>query len=392
MASSIVPALTLIYQASYEQGQIRDDWKRAFVTPLFKKGDRSKASDYCPVSLTWCCCKFMEHIVHCHLMKFLENKILSDYQHGFRKKRSYETQLITTVHLTTGLDRWQQVDSVLLDFRKAFDKVPHQRLAVKLHHYGIRDKNLSRIQSFLADRNQQVVLGGKTSSRAAVTLGVPQGTVLGPLLFLVYISDLPWRVSSSVRFFANDCLLYRVIQDQQDAESLQTDLNHLQEWEREWQMVFNSDKCEHIWITNKWKVIQTPYNIHGQTLNETSKAKYLGVTIDNTVSWNNRDKKANQTTAFLHRNFSSCPKNVKAKCYTSTVRPQLEYASTVYMGPCNKIQHNQSGVCTEACRQVLLQWLPLNQQCHFNAARTWLGGPSIKARTEQSRSDVPDCQ
>ena len=160
MASPIAPSLTLIYQASYKQGQVPGDWKSAFVTPLFKKGDKSKASNYRPVSLTSYCCKVMEHIVHSHLMKFLKNnKILSNYQHGFRKKRSCETQLITTVHdLAIGLDRRQQVDAILLDFSKAFDKVPHQRLAVKLHDYGIRDKNLSWIQSFLVDRNQQMVL------------------------------------------------------------------------------------------------------------------------------------------------------------------------------------------------------------------------------------------
>ena len=289
MASPIAPALTFIYQASYEQGQVPDDWKRAFVILLFKKGHTSKASKYRPVSLTPSCCKVKEHIVHSHLMKFLENnKILSNYQHGFWKKGSCETQFITTVHdLTIGLDRRQQVDAILLDFSKAFDKVPHQRLAVKLHNYGIRDKNLSWIQSFLADRNQNVVLDEKQSSRAAVTSEVPQGTVLGPPLLLVYINDLPSRVSSSVRLFADDCILYRVIRDQQDAASLPTDLNHLQEWEREWQMFFNRAKCEHIRITNKRKVIQTSYNIHGQILKETSKAKYFGVTTDNTLSWNN---------------------------------------------------------------------------------------------------------
>ena len=123
-------------------------------------------------------------------------------------------------------------DAILLDFSKACDKVPHHRLTVKLHHYGIRDKNLSWIQSFLADRSQQVVLDGKTSSPVAVTSGVPQGTVLGPLLFLVYINDLSSRASSSVRLFAGDCLRYRVIRDQRNAESLQTDLDHLQEWEK----------------------------------------------------------------------------------------------------------------------------------------------------------------
>ena len=141
----------------------------------------------------------------------------------------------------------------------------------------------------------------------------------------------PNRLGAETTWCRNVC---KSIQDQQDAASLQTDLNHLQEWEREWQIFFNSDKCEHIQITSKRKIIQTSYNIHGQTLNETSKAKYLGVTIDNTLSWNSHidtvTKKANQTTAFLRRNLSSCPKDVKAKCYMSIVRPQLEYALMVW--------------------------------------------------------------
>ena len=124
-------------------------------------------------------------------------------------------------------------------------------------------KHLSTIILYLTTSkifSQIEISNGESLSRAAVTSGVPQGTVLGPLLFLVYTNDLHSRVSSSVRLFADDCLLYRVIRDQQDAVSLQTDLNHLQEWEREWQMVFNPDKCEHIRITNKPQVIQ-----HSQT-------------------------------------------------------------------------------------------------------------------------------
>ena len=150
-------------------------------------------------------------------------------------------------------------------------------MAVKLHHYGIRDKNISWIKSFLADRNQQVVLDGKTSP-AAVTSGVPQGTVLKPLLLLVYINDLPSRVSSSVQLFADDGQLYRVIRDQKDAESLQLDLDHLLEWERDWQiwqMVFNPDKWEHIQITNKQNVICRLHITFTDTFKKTSKAKYL---------------------------------------------------------------------------------------------------------------------
>ena len=238
--------------------------------------------------------------------------------------------VITTVHdLASGLDKRQQIDAILLDFSKAFDKVAHRRLATKLHHYGIRNKTLAWIQSFLAERYQKVVLDGKTSPSSPFTSGVPQGTVLGPLLFLIYINDLPSRVSSTARLFADDCLLYRVISNQKDAASLQEDLNHLQEWERDWQMNFNPDKCEHIRITNKRKIIQTSYKIHGQVLKETTKAKYLGVTIDKTLSWNSHidmvTKRANQTISFLQRNLSSCPKDIKEASYKTLVRPQLEY-------------------------------------------------------------------
>ena len=146
-----------------------------------------------------------------------------------------------------------------------------------------------------------MVLDGKTSPSSPVTSGVPQGTV--PLLFLIYINDLPSRVSSTAGLFADDCLLYRVITNQEDAASLQEDLDYLQEWERDWQMNFNKDKCEHIRITNKRKIIQTTYKIHGQVLKETTKAKYLGVTIDKTLSWNSHidmvTKRANQTIIFL---------------------------------------------------------------------------------------------
>ena len=148
MAPSISPALTLIFQASYDQGTVPTDWKGAFVTTLFKKEDKSKASNYRPVSLTSICSKAMEHIIHSHLMKYLDSHhILSDQQQGFSKRRSCESQLITTVHeLASGLDKRQKIDAILLDFSKAFDKVAHQRLATKLHHYGIRNKTLAWIQ------------------------------------------------------------------------------------------------------------------------------------------------------------------------------------------------------------------------------------------------------
>ena len=336
MATSITPSLTLIFQTSLERGTVPDDWKTAHVTPIFKKGDKSKPSNYRPVSLTSVCCKTLEHIIFSHLMKFCEShNILSDKQHGFRKKRSCESQLILTIQdLAAGLNSKSQIDAILVDFSKAFDKVPHERLAAKLHHYGIRGNTLAWIKSFLANRDRQVILDGAKSSSAPVSSGVPQGTVIGPLLFLVYINDLLSNVNTTGRLFADDCLLYRTIKTTDDAVSLQNNIDTLQQWEKDWLMSFNPDKCEVIRITKRKKIIDAKYTIHGQVLHETNRAKYLGVTIDNTLSWSSHidimTKKANNTTAFLRRNLSSCPADVKSTCYKTLVRPQLEYAATVW--------------------------------------------------------------
>ena len=147
MAEPLTPILTLIFSASLKQGQTPDDWKEANVSPIFKKGDKSQPANYRPVSLTSVCSKVLEHIIHSHLMNFFENnQILCDQQHGFGKHRSCESQLLTTVQdLASGLDNSQQIDAILLDFSKAFDKVPHQILLIKLEHFGVRGTTLQWI-------------------------------------------------------------------------------------------------------------------------------------------------------------------------------------------------------------------------------------------------------
>ena len=196
------------------------------VSAIYKKGEKFKASNYRPVSLICISCKMFEHIIVSNIMRHLDtNNILTDCQHGFRPRRSCETQLITLVdELVKSLNKGKQHDLAILDFSKAFDRVPHERLLRKLDHHGIRGKTLDWIRAFLTDRTQKVAVEGVASEPIHVKSGVPQGSVLGPILFLVFINDLPASIRSSSRLFADDCVVYREIRSDNDCQILQDDL------------------------------------------------------------------------------------------------------------------------------------------------------------------------
>ena len=338
LADEITPTFTLLFQASLKQGIIPTDWTTANVVPIFKKGDRLQPINYRPISLTSITCKMLEHIITSNIMQHLDkHNILHDAQHGFRKHRSTETQLIQLIdNLAHNIDNRIQTDAILLDFQKAFDKVPHQRLLYKLAYYGISPQAHNWVQSFLTNRTQQVLLEGNMSSPINVTSGVPQGSVLGPLLFLIYINDLPDYIqnNSTVKMFADDTIMYHSITNQQDTNALQEDLDALQRWESDWLMHFHPQKCQTMHITNKRNIIQSTYTIHNHNLQSTNTAKYLGIHIDSTLKWNTHINKtaqrANTTSAFLHRNIRTCPRKIKHLAYTTLVRPILEYASIIW--------------------------------------------------------------
>ena len=167
-----------------------------------------------------------------------------------KKHHSCDSQLLTTIEeFSRHLDVGAQIDTILLDFSKAFDKVPHQRLFLKLACYGIRGPILEWIKDFLTNRTQQIVLNNINSYSINVLSGVPQGSVLDPLLFLLYNNDLPFIASSHVKLYADDTLIYRIINSAEDITILQRDLNTLSEWANKWLMSFNPSKCVHLTIT-----------------------------------------------------------------------------------------------------------------------------------------------
>ena len=356
-ARELASVYSLLFRASLAQGEVPKDWKYANITPIFKKGDTSKPENYRPVSLTSISCKLLEHVIASNMMKHLDQyEILSDVQHGFRRSRSCESQLITTC--TDFIDTMNangQTDAILLDFSKAFDKVHHNCLMTKLEHYGISNGTHSWIKSFLKNRSQRVMVENNLSSSLPVLSGVPQGTVLGPLLFLIYINDMPETVSegTKIRLFADDSLLYREIKSPKDSAILQEDLNKLQKWEGDSKMQFHPGKCQVIRITKKIKTISHDYTVHNEKLKRTQKAEYLGLTLDEKLSWNSHiDKicgRANSKINFLKRNISNCPKEIKEKCYNVFVRPMLEYCATVWdphtQQNINKLEQIQKRAC-----------------------------------------------
>ena len=276
----ILEPLTKLLTTSLESGKLSDDWKTANVTPIFKKGRKSDPNNYRPVSLTSAVCKLMETVIRDGIVNHVENQnLLSPAQHGFRSHRSCSTQLIEVIHdWANSLDDNTPVDSIYLDYRKAFDSVPFERLLAKLHAYGIRGKIHQWIRNILHNRKQTVVINTKPSDWVPVTSGIPQGSVLGPVLFLIYVNDLPDIVSSTVKLFADDTKIYRPIHYIQDQIIIQQDLNNIYKWSQVWQLPFNVEKCKvlHIGKNNNNQV----YSLNSHSLQQVLEEKDLGVTFD----------------------------------------------------------------------------------------------------------------
>ena len=335
-ASELAPAITSVFQLSIDTGALPSDWRRANVVPIFKKGSRCEPSNYRPVSLTSVCCKLLEHIICRYMRNHLEeHDILSPLQHGFRRRHSCETQLVITVDdITKEYDKGHQVDMCILDFSKAFDTVPHDKLLHKLDNYGIRGDLYKWIASFLMSRTQNVVVDGETSIPCKVESGVPQGTVLGPLLFLCHINDLPQRVKSQIRLFADDCLIYRPVMSPTDQHILQSDLDSLKKWADEWGMKFNEIKCFTMSMHRKRTPYEFRYSLNNHILDQVKDNPYLGVQISDNLRWTNHivriTNKANSTLGIMRRNLKHCPMVIKEMAYTALVRPILEYGCVVW--------------------------------------------------------------
>lgn len=398
MAPIIARPITQLFQQSLNTGVIPKDWKTAIVRPIFKKGDKSLPLNYRPVSLTSILCKQMEHIIVSQINSFLTaNGLLYDRQHGFRSGQSCETALASLVHdwaYTVDM-QGAEVDSVMLDFSKAFDTVSHRRLLHKIEHIGINPTVCSWIAAFLSGRYQKVVLSGKSSSWLPVTSGIPQGSVLGPLLFSLYINDIHYGMTqgTKVNLFADDSIVYREIRTREDCLILQSDLDVLSQWSDTWLLKFNVSKCAHMRISRRLNghmptVPIVRYSLCGEHLPHSQAEKYLGVTIQSNLKFDQHIRsvilRSNSMLGLLKRNLSPCSIPAKLSAYSALIRSRLEYCCSIFDPWTVSLTTALEAVQNRAARFIFRDY---SRRSSVSAMKRRLGLDSLESRRKSHRRE-----
>ena len=329
LREELIEPLTKLFSYSIKNGVVPLEWKEAGVVPLFKKGKKSEPENYRPVSLTSLICKIMESILKDSILDHLNKfSLINDSQHGFSKGRSCLTNLLVFLEeVTYSLDEGNPVDVIYLDFAKAFDKVPYRRLFSKLRSHGIGGNVADWIEVWLTNRKQKVGLNKNYSDWSSVSSGVPQGSVLGPLLFLIYINDLDEGIISKLGKFADDTKVARGVSNDNEVEILREDLGKIWQWSVDWQMLFNLDKCTVMHLGSKNP--ECEYKMGNNILKKSRQERDLGVIMDSSGKSTEQCimavKKANAVLGMIKRNINFKSKDVIVKLYKALVRPKLEY-------------------------------------------------------------------
>jgi len=336
LENELAVPLEIIFNMALETGCSPQEWKEANVTPIFKKGTKGDPGNYRPVSLTSVPCRLMESVVKDKIMShLLENNLIRDSQHGFMPGRSCSTNLVEFMdYVTRAVDEGKSVDIFYLDFAKAFDKVPRRRLVKKMTAKGIHPVVVTWIDQWLTNRTQRVCINGEKSESSPVESGVPQGTVLGPILFTIYIDDLESELKKlmldvKVVKFADDTKGARVVSCEEDRDKLQQALDCLCDWADKWGMCFNLTKCKvmHVGPHNPGY----EYFMRGTKLDTTEEERDIGVTVTRNLKPSAQcSKAAGRATSVLgqlRRNFHYGDRHTFLRLYKQYIRPHLEFSS-----------------------------------------------------------------
>ena len=336
-ADQLGPVLHLLYCTSIESGELPALWKTAKITPIHKGSSKAYAKNYRPIALTSHIVKVMEKVVVKQLTEHLEeNNLLNPRQHGFRARRSCLSQLLAhTSEVLAGLEVKNSVDVIYLDFAKAFDKVDHKIVLRKLRLVGVGGNLMKWMNNFLTGRTQFVAADGAVSASSDVISGVPQGTVLGPLLFLVHIGDIDTNVTESrVASFADDTRLMKQIASPRDVELLQGDLSKVYQWADDNNMSFNNQKFQHICYSANMDVDNSYSSPEGSQITRTATVCDLGVTLQNDATYSthivNVVSKARRKVGLILRTFTTRERIPMLTLFKSLVLPLLEYCCQLW--------------------------------------------------------------
>ena len=305
---------------------------------MLKKSNRQIVNNYRPISLLPCISKVLERIVFIALFRhFFANRLFATCNSGFKPADSTINRLLILLEqIYLGLDKSKEIIMVLLDISKAFDRVWHEGLLFKLRQYGIVDPLLSWLKSYLTDRKQQVVVNGQCSPLLRIHAGVPQGSILGPLLFLVYINDMSHNLSLEIHQFADDTSLLEIIDNPNlSINKINNDLSTLSKWADQWRVTFNATKTHFIRISNKInRQILDKIYLDDIEITEVKSCVNLGLTINNSLDWsehiNNVCNKALKRIVVLNKNRFVLPRPALERLYLQMIRPVLEYGDIIY--------------------------------------------------------------
>ena len=341
--------------------------------------------------MTAVACKVMESLVKDAIITHMEkNKLIADQQHGFIAGRSCTTQLISTLEdWTKILDDGECVDAIYMDLKKAFDSVPHQRLLAKLKGYGIEGKLLKWIEIFLTFRKHCVLVNGAASSWTEVVSGVPQGSVLGPILFILYITDLTNVVICDMKIFADDTKIYHKTSTRQDCINLQKDIDRLQDWAEKWQLKFHPDKCKVLRIGHGHP--EFTYTLTTETgenpLECSHVEKDLGILVDDQLKFTQQVQQAvsktNRLLGVIRRTYQYLDRTTFLHLYKGLVRPTLEYGVVVWSP---QYQHDIDAL--EAVQRRASRMVPVLRHLDYESRLKALNLPTLTYR--RLRGDIID--
>ena len=344
--NELVIPLKLIFKNILETGIFPDQWKKANVTPVHKKDDKQLIKNYRPISLLPVFAKVYERIIFNNLYNyFIHNNLITNNQSGFRPGDSVTNQLLYLVHeIHKSFDSIDNIEvrSVYLDMSKAFDKVWHEGLIYKLEQNGISENLLKLLKSYLSKRKQRVVVNGMASDWGNINSGIPQGSVLGTLLFLIYINDLENGIKSSIKFFADDTSLFSIVNNPiTSAENINNDLKLISRWATQWKMSFNPDPTkpaeEIIFSHRRHPVDHPPIYFNNVKVKQVKEHKHLGLILDSKLTFeshvNEKLAKARKGIGIIKYISAYVPIKTLDQIYKMYVRPHLDFCDVIYHIP-----------------------------------------------------------